>query len=158
VSDWKISLSGLARMPALLERLAPTFSGERARMRPAADSFSFVEHLWHLADLEEEGFAERIRLLLAEDRPVLPDFDGARIARERGYLGRHPGEGLARFSLARDRNLAALSGLTAAERAREGTQEGVGSITLGDLPGRMLEHDRSHETELDDLLRFVDAS
>ena len=142
-------------MAALLERLAPGFAGERARTRPAEDSFSFVEHVWHLADLEDEGFGERIRRLLAEDRPELPDFDGARIAAERDYRRRGVAEGLRAFSAARRRNLDALRGLTAAQRARSGRQEGVGPVVLGDLPGMMREHDRSHRGELEELARFV---
>ena len=152
---WDTSLSELSRMPELLERLALGFPGERARQRPAAESFSFVEQVWHLADLEGEGFGERIRRLLAEDGPALPDFDGARIAAERDYRSREVSEGLGAFSDARERNLAILRGLTADERARSGWQEGVGSLALGDLPGKMLEHDRSHRRELEELARFV---
>jgi len=142
-------------MPPLLERLAPGFPGERARTRPAGDSFSFVEHVWHLADLEEEGYGERIRRLLAEDRPELPDFDGARIAAERDYRSRRVSEGLAAFSDARRRNLAILRELTAAQRARAGTQDGVGPLALGDMPGKMMEHDRSHRRELEELRDFL---
>jgi len=155
MNDWETSLSALADMPPLLERLAPRFSGERARTRPAGGSFSFVEHVWHLADLEKDGYGERIRRLLAEDRPELPDFDGARIAAERDYRSREISEGLAAFSDARRRNLATLRELTAAQRARRGRQEGVGPLALGDLPKKMLEHDRSHRGELEELVRFV---
>ena len=155
MTAWEGWLSELARMPDLLARLAPEFSGDRAGVRPAADAFSFVEHVWHLADLEEEGFGERIRRLLAEDRPELPDFDGARIAAERDYRSRGVPEGLGAFSEARKRNLALLRGLTAGQLARTGRQEGVGPLALGDMPAKMLEHDRSHRRELEELERIV---
>src|SRR5215470_18537686 len=47
-----------------------------------------VEQCWHLADLEREGYAVRIRRLLAETNPMLPDFDGTQVARERDYRSR----------------------------------------------------------------------
>ena len=47
-----------------------------------------------------EGFAERIRRLLTEENPALPDFEGARLARERDYRRRDPSEGLAAFARA----------------------------------------------------------
>lgn len=143
-------------MPGFLARVAAALPGDLARRRPPDGSFAFVEHVWHLADLETEGFAERIRRLLAEEGPALPDFDGARIARERDYRCRTVAEGLDRFSAARAANLAALRSLTDAERARAGVQEGVGRVTLGEIPDRMLEHDRSHRGELDALRRLID--
>jgi hypothetical protein len=87
---------------------------------------------------------------------MLPDFDGARIARERDYRSRCLVEGLAAFALARHENLVALDALTDAQRSRGGTQDGVGPITLRDIPGRMLEHDRSHRAELEVLRGLID--
>lgn len=148
-------LEELARMPRDLERLAAELAGERERTRPPDGSFAFVEHVWHLADLEREGFAERIRLLRTEENPPLPDFDGARIARERDYRRLAVADGLEAFSKARAANLAALRSLSDAERSRAGTQEGVGRVMLGEIPARMLEHDRSHRGEIDALRRLV---
>ena len=151
VDDWEERLARLAEMPALLRRLEPVFPEERARTRPAPDAFSFVEHVWHLADLEAEGFGARIRRLLAEESPELPDFDGARIAAERDYRSRGSAEGLAAFTEARLRNVASLRALTPDQRSRPGTQEGVGPVTLGEIPARMLDHDRSHRSEIEAL-------
>ncbi len=145
-------------MPRDLERLAAALPVDRVRVRPPDDSFSFVEHVWHLADLEREGFAERIRRLLSDESPALPDFDGARIARERDYRSLDVSRGLAVFAQARSENLSALLALSDADRARSGVQEGVGTITLAELPARMLDHDRSHRGELDALLRFIRQS
>ncbi|HET7452065.1 MAG TPA: DinB family protein [Thermoanaerobaculia bacterium] len=149
------SFDELARMPGDLERLAAELPEDAARRRPHDDAFAFVEHVWHLADLEREGFAERIRRLLSESSPVLPDFDGARIARERDYRSLALAEGLATFTRARAANVTTLRSCSAADRARGGTQEGVGSVTLGEIPGRMLEHDRSHRGEIEELCRWI---
>jgi hypothetical protein len=70
-------------MPALLREVAAALDETARRRRPAGGGFAIVEHAWHLADLEREGYGARISRLLAETAPALPDFDGDRIARER---------------------------------------------------------------------------
>jgi hypothetical protein len=146
------TLAELAGMAAHLADGSASFPGESAARRPPDGSFSFVEHVWHLADLEREGFGVRIRRLLTEDEPMLPDFDGARIAGERDYRSRSLVEGLAAFALARHENLVALDALTDAQRSRGGTQEGAGRVTLRDIPMRMREHDASHRKEIEELV------
>jgi hypothetical protein len=135
----------LAGTPRLLERVELPASLWRVR----SGEFALVEHFWHLADLEAE-FGARIGRLLEEDAPFLPDFDGGRIARERDYLSRDAAEGLRAFAAARAANLARLSGVT--EWSRAGTQEGVGRVSLLDMPRLMLAHDLSHLNEISDLL------
>ena len=50
--------------------------------------------------------------------------------------------------VARSANVARLAGLDANELARSGTQEGVGRVSLGDIPGKMQEHDEAHRAEI----------
>lgn len=138
-----------------LEARARAVSADQARIRPPDGSFSLVEHVWHLADLEKDGFAERIRRIVAEENPTLADFDGARVARERNYRSRDMAEGLGAFQRARAANTSRLRALTPAERSRAGVQDGVGSLTLQDIPTRMLEHDASHRKEIDDLMPLI---
>jgi hypothetical protein len=118
-------------------------------------AFSFLEHVWHLADLEAEGFSVRIARILAEDDPSLPDFEGARVARERRYGTLPLDEGLARFAASRRANLERLARVDAAGWQRRGEQEGAGRIVLADLPSRMIAHDRAHARELADLLEAI---
>jgi len=153
MDDWEDRLALLEEMPRYVAGLGPSFPGDLARERPGPDAFSYVEHVWHLADLESEGFGERIRRLLAEHSPDLPDFDGARIAAERDYRARDVAEGLAAFFAARSRNLWTLRQSTGEDRARGGMQQGVGPVRLGDIPLRMREHDDSHRGELEELRR-----
>ena len=62
-------LDRLGVMPALLRDVAAALADVTQR-RPAAGGFAFVEHAWHLADLEREGYGTRISRL-----------DGAALAR-----------------------------------------------------------------------------
>jgi hypothetical protein len=140
-------LARLGAMPALLRDVAAALSGA-VRRRPAAGGFAFVEHAWHLADLEREGYGVRIRRLLTETEPVLPDFDGDRLARERDYLAGDTSLALEMFTQARARNLERLAALDAVALSRRGTQEGVGEVTLARLPRMMAAHDAGHAAEM----------
>jgi hypothetical protein len=147
---------GLAAMAAFLESSLRR-ARDRFRERPRDGGFSILEHVWHLADLEVEGYGERIGRLRAEERPHLPDFDGARLARERDYRVKDAASGLERFCAARTANLTALSSLAPAEWGRTGTQDGVGAVTLRDLPRMMAAHDRMHREEIKALLDELGA-
>ena len=144
-------LSELESMPLLVEEAARR-AGDAHDVPPRAGGFSLVEQAWHLADLEREGFAARIEMLRRGDRPLLPDFDGARVARERDYRRKTLAEGLALFHEARQRNLEALRSLSQVEWEHEGEQEQVGPVRLRDIPRLMCEHDRGHRQEILELL------
>ena len=139
-------------MPEVLERAFGRLAAAASTRPGTGGAFSPVEHCWHLADLEREGYARRIRRLLDEDEPQLADFDGARIAAERNYRQLSLAEGLAAFRAARRDNLSVLRSLTTAQWSRAGTQEGVGRITLADIPRMMAEHDAAHRAEIDSWL------
>jgi len=141
----------LRGMPAFLRDSAARFRGDAILSSPAG-TLCFLEQVWHLADLESEGFAVRIRRILDEDNPVLADFDGARVARERNYRALSLEGGLVLFTSTRLRNLEILEGLDEVRWARAATQEGVGRLRLSDLPRRMAEHDASHRDEIRALL------
>jgi len=143
----------LESTPALLARAAADFPDDSVRQRGTAGGFSFVEHVWHLADLEREGYGVRIRRLLTEDDPSLSNFDGDRAAGERVYQKRNLADGLVAFAAARARNVVRLREATAADWTRAGEQEGVGRIALSDVPRMMAEHDRGHERDLAELAR-----
>ena len=97
----------------------------------------------------------RVRRLLSEEEPRLSDFDGARVARERGYAGRDLAEGLGVFALARRRNVERLRHVAPEDWNREGIQDGVGSLRLSDIPRMMAEHDREHTAEIASLLAEI---
>lgn len=145
----------LESTPALLARAAAELPEDTMRQRGTAGGFSFVEQVWHLADLEREAYGARIRRLLTEDEPRLSNFDGNRVARERQYQRRSLAEGLLAFTTARRRNIEALRDVSGADWKRRGEQEGVGTVTLADVPRMMAEHDRAHGEEIAALFREI---
>ncbi|HEV8096196.1 MAG TPA: DinB family protein [Burkholderiales bacterium] len=148
-------LASLAGMPAYLKAAFSGLGSEPLRASGPDGGFSPVEHVWHLADLEREGFAERIRKLRSEHEPHLPDFDGARIAAERNYRSLSFQDGLAAFTAAREKNLSVLRTLDAQSWMRNGTQEGVGKVSLCDIPSFMLQHDAAHRSEIESWKRAM---
>ena len=141
-------LAELASMPNYLE-LAFADLSPADRSRNGADgSFSPIEHIWHLADLEQQGFAVRIQRLKTETCPALEDFEGARIAREGHYKKRSWTQGVEAFENARSANLSTLRSLDKEQWLRCGTQQGVGEISICDMPSLMAEHDDAHRSEI----------
>ncbi len=145
----------LESTPLLMSRAAHGLSGPDTRRRPAAGGFSLTENIWHLADLEREGFAVRIRRTLSEDEPTLSNFDGDRFARERAYQSRDLSSGLQAFAESRRRNVEILRSLTPADWSRRAFQDEVGLISLADLPRKMAEHDRAHTSDVAALLAEI---
>ena len=146
--EQKVFLAELEAMPDFLaDRFADVPVSGLTTAGPD-DTFSPLEHVWHLADLERDGFALRIERLKAGGHPQLPDFDGGAVAEAGNYKARSLDEGIAAFRAARRDNVAALRDLPAAHWLNTGEQEGVGSVTLCDIPAMMAEHDAIHRDEI----------
>ena len=142
-------LASLEEMPAFLASALSGLNPEQART-PGPDGLpSPVEQVWHLADLEREGFRKRIAGLLAEVEPEFPDFNGAKVAAERNYRSLSLEDGLSAFKDARLANISALRGVDDQSWFRSGTQEGVGRVALCDIPAFMFQHDFAHRTEIE---------
>lgn len=142
-------MASLEDMARYLEDVLRDLRPQLARQRVADDLFLPVEQVWHLADLEREGFGSRIERLLAEQNPQLQDFDGAAMAEARDYRSLSLPQGLAAFREARNRNLDTLRSLAGEAWTRSGRQQGVGRVSLCDLPSMMAQHDAAHRSEIE---------
>ncbi|MEK7736629.1 MAG: hypothetical protein AAB319_02570, partial [Pseudomonadota bacterium] len=56
--------------------------------------------------------------------------------------------GLKAFHAARQANIDALQALSAEDWSRSGSQEGVGVVSLCDMPAFMFQHDLAHKEEI----------
>jgi hypothetical protein len=148
-------LASLAGMSEYLRTTFATLTSEEAHTAGADGAFSPVEQVWHLADLERDGFGERIRRLSTELEPHLPDFDGTRVAAERDYRSLSLAQGLVAFAEARRRNIATLRAVPPEAWVRNGIQEGVGQVSLCDMPSFMFQHDSAHRIEIEAWRKFV---
>lgn len=147
----------LLGMPAAVVEAARRLPGSVVSDRPLAGGFAMIEHVWHLADLEADAYEVRIRRMLEEDEPALPNFDGDAVAAKRKYRALRLKDGIKKLSEARERNLATLRALPEDAWQRTGVLEGVGKVTLHDVPRMMHEHDLSHRAEIEALLEELAA-
>jgi len=148
-------LDRLSAMPRFLQACGERLPRSEWTRPPGRGLFSLVEHCCHLRDLEEEGYALRLRRILREREPVLDDFDGGAVAAGRAYPDQDLPAAVQAFSEARARNLAVLSGLDASGLARTAVFGNHGVITLARLAMLMDEHDGSHRAEIEDLFRTL---
>src|SRR6267143_1124611 len=65
-------MESLAAMKTFLRETFESLTPQEIQTPGPAGSFSPVEQVWHLADLEREGFGLRIRRLQTEANPHLP--------------------------------------------------------------------------------------
>jgi hypothetical protein len=138
----------LAQMPRRLRDTLGSLSRELSIAPGPNGMFSPVEQVWHLADLEVEGFGVRIERLLNESKPELPDFDGTAIARERRYSSLSIARGLDVFEAARRANIERLRTVPESAWGRSGVQVGVGDVSLCDMPVFLRQHDLAHLEEI----------
>jgi DinB superfamily len=141
-------MNDLAAFPSAVRQWMESVSPELLTKKPAAGGLTLVENAWHLADLEVEGYGVRLRRLLAEISPALPDFQGDVIAKKRDYLHLPLAPALDRFERARAENLALINAASEEDRRRSGKQEGVGTVTFERVVEMMAEHDTGHADEI----------
>ncbi len=146
--ELRAAIEVLAEMPARTKALLAGLDEVQLRYKPKPEIFSMVENLLHLRDIEIEGYSKRLRRILAEDTPALPDIDGTRLAIERRYNEQPVAPALAEFSATRRENVELLGTVTPADLMRTGELETVGRITLAQLVQMWREHDAGHRAEL----------
>jgi hypothetical protein len=143
----------LNNTPDVISQLTRDLSEEQLKRKPSENEFSVLEQVWHLRDIEVEGYSVRIKKLLTEDRPTLHDINGAKLANERGYNNLNLKPGLEQFIQARKENVGILQGLTLEDLSRSGTFENAAEVPLERVILMMREHDAEHLNQLRELVR-----
>jgi hypothetical protein len=143
-------LSELEDMPRQLERALRLIPRDRLGWKPEswdgspAETFSVLEHVCHLRDIERDGYHVRIQRMLDESNPSLVSLDGYEIARERRYDTADLAEALADFRRARAVTLGRLADISDVELARAGEFAEYGRLTLRALIHYLRSHDQQH--------------
>lgn len=146
----------LTATPAKVRALVDGLTADETLWKASPTDFAAVEHVSHLRDIEAEGYAVRLRRMLSEDSPILPDLDGAAMAVDRRYLDDDIDDALKTFVAARESNIRSIQGLTPEQLAREGNLENTGRVSIAKLIQMMVEHDSLHLGELGELRRKLD--
>lgn len=157
------TLHALAVFPSQLEAYYAEVPPGFANWAPAdwtgipSERFTAIEQVWHVHDVEIDGYHQRFRRVLEEDRPFLPDLGSEALARARGYAGKDAAPALAGLREARARTVAMLSSLDEAQLARTGTFEDYGPVTARGLVHYLCSHDQQHLAGLQWLLGKIEA-
>ena len=122
--------------------------GPDARWRPAPAEWSANETLGHILEAERRGFNGRIRTILASDDPALVGWDQVAVAAARRDELRDPSELLAEFLALRADSIELVRSLRSEALSRIGTHDRVGVISIGDLLGEWVHHDRNHVKQI----------
>jgi hypothetical protein len=143
-------LNELEDMPRQLERALFMVPGDRLSWRPESwegcpsETFSALEQVCHLRDIEREGYHVRIRRMLDENEPSLESLDGYEMARDRRYASDDLAGALAAFREARVVTVQRLRGLDDVQLRRTGTFAEYGRLTLRALIHYLRSHDQQH--------------
>ncbi|WP_321870827.1 DinB family protein [Burkholderia ubonensis] len=150
-------VSELTRMPDTFAAFVTRVPAAQRTQRPDGTGFSLVEHACHLRDLDAI-FAARIDAVRATDLPVIASVDGTALAEQRDYVHQDLDEALNAFCTMRQQLCATLTTLSPAELTRCGLRDGIRRMSLDELVRELLDHDRTHSLELDELLAELNPS
>jgi hypothetical protein len=117
---------------------------DQAGWRPAPGEWSVNACVGHLLESERRAFAGRIRLILETDGVALSGWDPAAVAAARGDDAADPIELVESFAALRSEGIALVRSLAPADLGRVGIHPAVGPLTIGDLLGEWVHHDRNH--------------
>src|ERR1051325_8280276 len=131
--------------PQMLREAVRGMTREQLLARPVPGKWSTLEVVCHVADFEIVG-ADRIKRVIAEEQPTLPDGDEKRFAARLAYHERDLEEELQLISCLRAQVARILRSLKDEDFARLGHHTAAGPLTLQQLVERGANHIPHHIT------------
>jgi len=132
-----------AACAALLRDATNGMTREQILARPIPGKWSTLEVVCHLSDFEIV-YADRIKRIIAEERPTLPDGDEQLFAAKLACHSRDLEEELQVFSAIRTATARILRTLPATDFARVGVHSASGPLTLLQFVERATKHIPHH--------------
>ncbi|MGH2512341.1 MAG: DinB family protein [Candidatus Limnocylindrales bacterium] len=118
--------------------------GREASWRPAPGAWSVSECLGHLVESDRRSYLDRIALILAVDGVGLSDWDEVAVAAGRHDERADPIELVESFATQRSDGIALVRALSEADLGRVGIHPVIGPLSIGELLGEWVHHDREH--------------
>lgn len=151
------AIGRLSATPQRAAEVADGLSEDQLSWKPTPELFSVRESVLHLRDIDIDGYEQRVRLILSEESPILPDVNGGQLARERNYNAQPVQPALADLARSRAASVQRLSACSEAELERSAEMQGVGRITLRRLLELWMQHDAEHLADMAELRRVVET-
>jgi hypothetical protein len=136
-------INDYAAGPQLLREAVKGMSREQLQARPVAGKWSTLEVVCHIADFEIVG-ADRIKRVIAEERPTLPDGDENLFAKGLVYHSRELEDELQVIGSIRAQVSRILRTLKDDDFSRIGNHSAAGPMTLAQFVERGAKHITHH--------------
>ena len=146
----------LRETPGAAARAVATLTPQKLRTPEAPGKWSIAHVLRHLADTDVV-WGWRMRLILAQDRPVITGFDQDLWAERLDYANADPSESLETFAVLRRDNLRLIERATTEDLARVGVHAERGEESAGYLVRLYAGHDLLHLNQIDRISRRLAA-
>ncbi len=142
------ALAGLLAASAATIAAEMRALGREASWHPAPGEWCANEVLGHILEAERRGFNGRIRTLLAEPEPNLTGWDQQAVAAARHDCDADSEALLDEFLALRADSVELVRSLAPADLDRSGTHGVVGRLTIADVAGEWVHHDRNHVRQM----------
>lgn len=142
-ADTSVHLDRLRTTARDLVALVSGADTAAVQREPEAGEWSAATVVGHLADVELV-YGVRLRMIVAESRPVLTPFDEEAWADRFGDIEEDVKDALQRWRVLRDSNLRLLDALVDDEWERSGVHQQRGVVTVAGIVKTLAEHDRTH--------------
>lgn len=140
--------------PGIAARAVASLSPEHLKKPEQAGKWSVTMVLRHLADTDVV-WGWRMRLILAQDRPVITGFDQDLWAERLDYANADPNESLETFAVLRRDNLRLIERATPADLERVGVHAERGEESAGYMVRLYAGHDLMHLAQIDRIARAI---
>lgn len=142
------ALDVLRTTPALLRRIVEDLSPEQVRAPEAPGKWSIGQVVRHLAD-SEIVWGWRLRLVLAQDRPVITGYDQDAWADRLRYDAAPVDEALEEFAALRRTHLRLVTAVSQADLARVGLHAERGEESVAHMINMYAGHDLLHLRQIE---------
>jgi hypothetical protein len=149
-------LDVLRDTPGAAARAVATLTPEKLLTPEAPDKWSVAHVLRHLADTDVV-WGWRMRLILAQDRPVITGFDQDLWADRLDYAHADPNESLETFAVLRRDNLRLIERATPDDLKRVGVHAERGEESAGYLVRLYAGHDLMHLAQIERICHRLGA-
>ncbi len=157
-SELKKHLDSAEQSPKQIAVAVAGLSDQALRYKPAADKWSILEVLAHLAEMEIV-FAYRLRQMLADKKPVIAPVDQNDWASNLGYMSSLPPEMIALYGVNRHANSSLLRRLKAGDLQKSAYHSELQKdVTVADMVEKIDAHEAGHLAQIERLKKQAQAA
>jgi hypothetical protein len=120
---------------------------------PLDDGWSAKDVVAHLLDVQGVAFTDRMRRIVAEDRPLIKPIDPSQRLEEQGYASWTIERLLSELEQTRGGEVSFLRSLSTDDLRRIGQHQEAGEVSVSDLAHYCAVHDMMHLAQIANMLQ-----